>query len=174
MNTETEILDIVDIDDNVIGQAPRHRVHAESLRHRAVHVFVFNTQGELFIQLRSKRKDTYPGYYDSSASGHLESGEQYDSCATRELLEELRLNVYIRHLQKHFLVTACEPLGWEFIWLYSIKGDFCPEPNPAEIESGKFWSRSEIETSLEKSANLWAPCFRFIFREFCQRNLWPK
>ena len=36
-------------------------------------------------------KDTFPGAWDSSSSGHVDSGEDYDDCAVRELREELGL-----------------------------------------------------------------------------------
>ena len=73
-----EIFDVVDHQDRVIGQAPRHEVHARGLRHRAVHILVFDEAGALFVQKRAATKDTFPLRYDSSASGHVNNGEQYD------------------------------------------------------------------------------------------------
>src|ERR1044071_3578361 len=89
--TSDEIFDVVNERDEVTGQAPRGRVHREGLKHRAVHVLVFNRRGEVFLQKRSMKKDTFPGAWDSSASGHLNSGEDYDTCAVRELFEEIGL-----------------------------------------------------------------------------------
>ena len=80
-----EIFDIVNEKDEVIGRLPRSQVHREGHRHRAVHVLVFNKRGELFLQKRSVLKDSFPGRWDSSASGHLDSGEEYDACSIREL-----------------------------------------------------------------------------------------
>ena len=59
-----EIFDIVNERDEVIGQAPRHEVHARGLRHRAVHVLVFNARGEVFLQKRSMKKDSAAGKWD--------------------------------------------------------------------------------------------------------------
>ena len=84
-----EIFDVVNERDEVIGRAPRSEVHARGLRHRATHVLVFNPRGEVFLQKRSIMKDRQPGMWDSSASGHLNSGEGYDACAVREVREEL-------------------------------------------------------------------------------------
>src|SRR5215472_14287436 len=84
-----EIFDVVDEHDHVIGSKPRNEVHRLGLMHRAVHVLVFNPQGEIFLQKRSMKKDRQPGVWDSSASGHVDSGDDYDSCAIRELNEEL-------------------------------------------------------------------------------------
>jgi ADP-ribose pyrophosphatase YjhB (NUDIX family) len=88
-----EIFDIVNERDEVVGQAPRSEVHRTGLRHRAVHVLVFNARGEVFLQKRSMLKDTAKGKWDSSASGHVDSGEDYDPCAVRELREEIGLHL---------------------------------------------------------------------------------
>jgi 16S rRNA (adenine1518-N6/adenine1519-N6)-dimethyltransferase len=63
-----EIFDVVDEADRVTGQASRHEVHTRKLRHRAVHIFVFNERGALFLQKRSRWKDMHPGRWDSSAA----------------------------------------------------------------------------------------------------------
>ena len=84
-----EIFDVVDSNDQVIDQRPRSEVHRLGLLHRAIHLLVFNSKGELFLQKRSMKKDCFPGTWDSSASGHVDSGEDYDICALREHLEEL-------------------------------------------------------------------------------------
>ena len=84
-----EMFDIVNDRDEVIGRLPRRMVHRDGHKHRAVHVLVFDSRGRIFLQKRSLTKDTFPGAWDSSASGHLESGEDYAACAARELREEL-------------------------------------------------------------------------------------
>ena len=88
-----EIFDIVNERDEVVGQAPRKEVHARGLWHRAVHVLVFNARGGVFLQKRSIKKDRQPGVWDSSCSGHVDSGEAYDETAMRELREEIGLDL---------------------------------------------------------------------------------
>lgn len=89
LSVSQELLDVVDIDDRVIDVKTRGEIHALSLMHRAVHILVFNAAGELFIQKRSMSKDENPGQWDTSAAGHVDSGEIYRQCAIRELREEL-------------------------------------------------------------------------------------
>ncbi|MDH5356922.1 MAG: NUDIX domain-containing protein, partial [Gammaproteobacteria bacterium] len=84
-----ELLDVVDENDIVVGVKTRGEIHAKALMHRAVHILVFNSQGELFIQKRAMTKDENPGQWDSSSAGHVDSGETYLQCAIRELKEEL-------------------------------------------------------------------------------------
>src|SRR5215469_16808804 len=88
-----EIFDVVNERDEVIGQKPRSEVHRLGLMHRAVHVLVFNARGQVFLQKRSMSKDRQPGLWDSSSSGHLDTGESYDACAVREVREEIGLQL---------------------------------------------------------------------------------
>lgn len=168
-----EIFDVVDERDCVIGQAPRAEVHARKLRHRAVHVLLFNGRGELFVQKRAASKDTFPRCYDSSASGHLNSGEDYDSCARREIQEELRLIVSLERLRKHFQIDACEDTGWEFVWVYSVVTDERPRINPEELESGEFWTRDHTKSMLAAHPERFARSFGRVFHEFDRRGLYP-
>src|SRR3982751_5965774 len=87
-----EIFDVVNERDEVIDRKPRSQVHRQGLLHRAVHVLVFNSRGQVFLQKRSMKKDRQPGVWDSSCSGHLNRGEDYDACAVRELQEEIGLS----------------------------------------------------------------------------------
>ena len=107
---------VVDENDRVVRNAPRSEVHGNNLRHRAVHVFIFNRQGELFLQKRSRWKDRHPLLWDSSAAGHVEAGEDYDGTAARELEEELGIEAKLIRVVK---LPCSEQTGWEFIWLYS-------------------------------------------------------
>ena len=85
---QDELFDLVDGNDVVIGTVKRKDAHSNpALIHRAVGILVFNQKGQLFLQKRSQTKDTYPGYWTISASGHLKPGETYRQAALRELNE---------------------------------------------------------------------------------------
>src|SRR5262250_3160606 len=85
----SEMVDVVDGDDRVIGQATRAEVRAQKLRHRATYILVFNARGQLFVHQRTASKDIYPSYYDVAVGGVVAAGESYDVGAQRELAEEL-------------------------------------------------------------------------------------
>ena len=79
-----EMFDVVDSSDKVIGRASREEVHRKGLLHRSTHLLVFDESGRVLLQKRSMRKDWFPGRWDSSVSGHVDSGEHYDECVVRE------------------------------------------------------------------------------------------
>ena len=109
-------------------------------------------------------RSSFPLCYDSSASGHLDAGEDYDACAKRELYEELDLTA--GPLIRLFKIDACAETGQEFVWVYRLDGDLVPVPNPAEIESGRYWSLAEVRAALADRPKEFARSFRHIFAHF--------
>ncbi len=161
-DSQGEMFDVVDANDRVVGVAPRGRVHAENLWHRAIHIFVFNQHGELFLQKRSAWKDKHPGKWDSSAAGHLDSGEDYEAAARRELSEELGLPADASAtppLEDVGGLPASPETGWEFIRLYSVRHDG-PFHWPAEeIEWGGFFPVSVVTDWIAAHPEDFAPGF---------------
>ena len=85
-----EYLDIVTEDNVVINKALRSECHGNPhLIHRAAHILVFNSSGQILLQKRSLNKDIQPGKWDTSVGGHVDSGETYEEAAHKELYEEL-------------------------------------------------------------------------------------
>jgi 16S rRNA (adenine1518-N6/adenine1519-N6)-dimethyltransferase len=155
-----EIFDVVDENDRVIGQAPRSAVHAQKLRHRAVHIFVFNSRGELLLQKRSARKDEYPLCYTSSASGHLSAGETYEMAAPRELEEELGLTGNLERLAKF---PAGPETSQEHTVLYRTTSDQAPRIDPEEIDAVTFHPPAEIAAMISREPQAFSPCFVTLF-----------
>ncbi len=83
------IFDAHDPDGRIVGTVPRARMRAENLPHGATAVLVRRSTGELFVHRRSDTKDIWPGRHDCAAGGVLQSGEEPDEAAARELGEEL-------------------------------------------------------------------------------------
>lgn len=162
-----EIFDVVDELDRVIGQAPRSVVHAQKLLHRAVHIFVLNSRGELLLQMRSALKDEYPLCYTSSASGHLSAGETYEAAAPRELQEELGLPGPLEWLAKF---PAGPQTSHEHTVLYRTTTDTPPRIDPLEINAVTFHSLDEIAAMIERQPELFSPCFVTLFEWYCEHG----
>jgi isopentenyldiphosphate isomerase len=160
-----EIFDVVNDRDEVIDRQPRGEVHRLGLKHRATHVLVFNSRGEVFLQKRSMKKDRQPGVWDSSASGHVDSGEDYDTCAVRELREELGLNI-AQPPQPLFKIDACDETDQEFVRVYRCENDGPFTLHPDEIDEGDWFSPAEVTRWMRERPQDFASALLLIWRKW--------
>lgn len=139
MSVSQELLDVVDENDSVVAIKTRGEIHAKGLMHRAVHILVFNSKEELFLQKRSMSKDEQPGKWDSSAAGHVDSGETYLDCAQREITEELGI-VVEQPMEMLFKLPASVLTGNEHCMVYRYIFDGPMVLQAEEIDDGQ-WLR---------------------------------
>ena len=166
MPTE-EIFDVVDSEDRITGRETRREVHRLGLRHRATHTLVFNRRGELFLQQRSLTKDMWPGIWDSSCSGHVDSGEDYDACAVRELGEELGLPSSVVPV-RWFKLVARPETGMEFCWVYQLLHEGPFRLQDSEVRGGGWFPPDGIDSWLRHRPDDFASAFRVIWDQLGQ------
>lgn len=142
-----EIFPLVDKDGNVIGEAPRSKCHdGTKLLHPVIHLHVFNSAGELFLQKRSPNKIIYPDKWDSSVSGHVDLGETPWAAALREAKEEIGISdVEIYFIDKYIIETDIEQeLSYCYYAIYD--GEFVIDLD--EVIDGRYWSIDEISSKI--------------------------
>src|SRR5262245_23153569 len=132
--------------------------------HRATHVLVFNSAGQVFLQKRSLKKDRQPGLWDSSASGHLNSGEDYDPCAVRELKEEIGLELKTP-LQRLFKVPANAETDFEHLWVYRCQSEGPFILNADEIERGGWFAPDELTRWMAEKPEEFASALLLIWKK---------
>lgn len=158
-----EIFPLVDEEGNIIGQATRRECHNGSmLLHPVIHLHIFNSKGELFLQKRAATKDIQPDKWDSSVGGHIDLGETPKQAAIREANEELGVSIeQIEYIDKHIIKTAREQeLTYCFKTVYD--GEIHIDKN--EVSDGRFWTFSEIEANLGK--DIFTPNFELDFTTY--------
>jgi len=149
-----ELFDIVNEEDEVIGQEMRSIVHQRGLWHRGVHVLLLTRERKLLVQQRSKDKVHAPLALDCSVSEHVQAGEDYYTAARRGLREELGIEgIKLEPLIKFKMNYG--PNDNEISEMY--RGTVDPtkvEFDPVEIERIDYFSSTELEDQLEnKDAN---------------------
>lgn len=131
-----EIVSIVDREDNVIDEVPRHVMRSQSLRHRVTYIFVFDTSGRLFVQKRTLTKDLYPGYFDLAAGGVVCAGENYEESAAREAGEELGIHDRPLEPRFKFYFEQDDNKCWGMVFSCTHDGPF--QLQAEEVQSGEF------------------------------------
>lgn len=157
------MLDYVDEHDHVLGQASRDEVHAKALMHRATHIILLNSNRQYFVQLRAMHKDNNPGVWDSSAAGHVDAGESYLDCASRELAEELGVRKAPSDFVEIGRMGPSEANGYEFVRIYGVVSDQSVTFADGEVVDGRWLSESELEHWLQQRPQDFANTFGVIW-----------
>ncbi len=144
----SELFPEVDPTGAVVGSATRGECHGGSmLLHPVVHLHLFNSRGELYLQKRPEWKDIQPGRWDTAVGGHVDYGETVAEALRREVREELgitdftpgRVAVYVFRSERE-----CE-----LVYVHRAVYDGPVAPSD-ELDGGRFWSRDEVLENLGK------------------------
>ena len=164
-----ETFDVVDRTDTVIGQASREEVHREGLLHRSAHLLVFDGSGRVLLQKRSMSKDRFPGRWDSSVSGHVDSGEGYDQCIVREAMEEIGIRLEATP-ESLFKIDACEETDQEFTWVYRTYSGGPFTPDEEEVSEIGWFTDDEVNHLVRTDPDSMSPSFALVWSKLLERR----
>ncbi|PCG84812.1 NUDIX hydrolase [Streptomyces sp. WZ.A104] len=154
MRPSDEILDIVDENDEVIGQAPRGEATARGLRHRCVFIEARDAGGRVFVHRRTPTKLVFPSRYDMFVGGVVGAGESYDEAALREAEEELGVSGLPKPEPLfRFLYAGAEHTWWSAV--YQVRCELPVVPQAEEVAWHAFLDDGELERRLGEWA--WVP-----------------
>jgi isopentenyldiphosphate isomerase len=159
---DIELIDFVDQNDKVVGNASKDEIYFKKLRHRIVHVHIFNDKGEMALQLRAKGLKFCPGHWCTSVGGHVQTGESYEEGALREYEEELGVKSEIEFFSKD-LYSA---YGLEkFIVTFKAKSNGGFKLESRAIEKVGFFSIDDIKKMVE-SGEKFHPELLFLLKKY--------
>ena len=155
-----EMFPIVDEEGNITGAATRGECHSGSkLLHPVVHLHVFSSKGDLYLQKRPEWKDIQPGKWDTAVGGHVDLGESVDMALKREVREELGITDFRpEHLTSYVFESARER---ELVFVYKTVYDGDIHPSD-ELDGGRFWTLKEIKEHIGKG--IFTPNFEGEFK----------
>lgn len=158
-----EIFPIVDEAGTVVGKATRGECHNGSrLLHAVVHLHVFNSQGDLYLQKRPEWKDIQPGKWDTACGGHVDLNETIEQALHREVKEELGITDYLPERIGMYVFEGKRER--ELVYVHKTVYDGTIQPSRDELAGGRFWSRKEIMEYIGK--DVFTPNFEDEFMKF--------
>ncbi|MFI8964232.1 NUDIX hydrolase [Streptomyces sp. NPDC053493] len=151
MNAADEVLDVVDENDRVIGQAPRGEVYARGLIHRCTFIQVRDARNRIFVHRRTPTKLVFPSLYDMFVGGVVGAGESYDDAALREAQEELGVSGLARPKQvTKFLYDSEGVAGKWWSAVYEVRCDQPVRPQAEEVAWHAFLTEEELMARLSE------------------------
>ena len=143
---QEEIFPVVNSEGEVIGSATRSECHAKTfILHPVVHLHIFNSKGELYLQKRVMTKKIQPGKWDTAVGGHVDYGENVEDALLRETREELGVVEFKpEYLMRYEFRSSVEA---ELVYIYRCVYDWEFVPNPAEVDEGRL-NQADIEAFM--------------------------
>ena len=162
-DNQEERFPIVDEDGHVVGVATRGECHSGSkLLHPVVHLHVFNSRGEVYLQKRPEWKDIQPGKWDTAVGGHMDYGETPEDALIREVREELGIYDFTPVFMGKYVFDSQRER--ELVYVNRTTYDGPIKPSADELDGGRFWTIQEIHESMGKG--VLTPNFEKEFQQF--------
>ena len=145
-DNHSELFPVVDSAGKVVGQATRGECHGGSmLLHPVVHLHVFNSAGELYLQKRPAWKDIQPGRWDTAVGGHVAWGEAVEQALRREAAEEIGIEDFSPEFMTVYVF--CSEREQELVHVFRTLFDGPVTPSD-ELDGGRFWSLADIRAQI--------------------------
>lgn len=168
MDNKNELFPVVDETGKVVGRTTRGEAHNGSkILHPVVHLHVFNSKGELFLQKRPDWKDIQPGKWDTATGGHIDFGENVENALAREVREELGITGFEPVYLGHYVFESAREK--ELVYVFKTVYEGAIKPSAEELDGGRFWSDKEILANMGKG--VFTPNFENEYVKVIKRSI---
>ena len=160
-DNEEEQFPIVDEQGNILGAISRGHAHDGcKILHPVVHLHVFNSRGELYLQHRPAWKDIQPDKWDTACGGHVDLGESVEIALRREVREELGMTDYEPVSMGHYVFESQRRKNWFTFIAASTTDRFVltrmswqVDASGAKRRSARIWERISLLPTLRMNTN---------------------
>ena len=147
----SELLILVDENDNEVGSMDKLSAHQTASLHRAFSIFIFNSKGQLLLQQRADEKYHSAALWSNTCCSHPIIGEAISETIARRLDEEMGMKCKLEFKFSFIYKTELENglTEHEFDHVYFGITDDLPQPNPHEVKGWKYISLDELGNDIK-------------------------
>lgn len=165
---DDDALILVDGQDRELGTASRAACHVPGGRlHRALSVYLFDSDGGLLVQQRQVTKQLWGGFWSNSCCSHPRAGEDIADAAARRVQEELGVDARLTALYTYEYRADFGAAGTEHELVHVFIGLIDPlrvAPNPAEVAAWRMLAPETLDHEVDDGARF-TPWFRLAWHE---------
>lgn len=164
-----ELVSVLNDELKVVEILHRDEVHNCSMKlHSVIHLYIFNSEGRVLLQKRSKNKDVQPDKLDASVGGHVAYNKKTEQALMREAKEEIGLRGFSPLPILQYIWESYIEKELVFVYFAQINGFYNFKKND-ELSELCCWSKNKIESSLNK--NYFTPNFEYKYNSII-KNIW--
>lgn len=156
---------LVDAGDRPIGKMEKQEAHVKGLLHRAITVYVFNSQRQLLLQRRASSKYHCGGLWSNTTCGHPFPQEPTGAAAQRRLQEEMGLSLSLTPVFElsYNLALSNGLTEHEYGHVFFACSDVRPQLNPEEADAWRYASLEEVAEEMAQAPQQFTPWFLHTF-----------
>ena len=160
-----EYVVLVDEQDKEVGVMEKLQAHVDAKLHRAISVFVFNSEKQLLLQKRATGKYHSAGLWTNTCCSHPRPGESVSDAAKRRLQEEMGIQCDVQYVFSFTYQAKLEQniSEHEFDHVFLGFSNDVPQPDVKEVGEYKYMSLEEIEVQLAQNPKQFTAWFLLIF-----------
>lgn len=168
ISSDNSLVILVDENDHETGLMPKMEAHLKGLLHRAVSVFILNSDGEWLIQQRALDKYHSAGLWSNTCCTHPFPAEPIEQAALRRVQEEMglkpdRLTWLFSFTYRAELENGLTEHEYDHV-LMGVSDQF-PDINPHEVESYRYISFKTLHAEVVQHPERFTHWFREIYQQ---------
>lgn len=165
-----EFFDIVNEKDEIVGKIREDEQNiVKPSQLRFINIIIINNDNKIIVPKRSFNRKIFPNCYDFSVGGNVNSEENYEEAAYRELKEELGIEDVKLQEVAYFSPFSSDSNTFQKVYLLKYTGEICNYDRDG-IESINYKSKQEIQELIKNEPNLFKTDYSVVMKYLFNKN----